>query len=144
MARANVFNEFHACPRYLQDSIKNEGDRVVNIFPIISLFGFFLTLKGSRPHSPCSDLAEFRTCSRCYECLYYLLQNLFEFGPPTAEIFMFESVNRRTDRLPSYKLICELLKKDAHVRCATAPSVSTFLPYCIGQSNNHKWFAFHE
>ena len=42
------------------------------IFPIISLWEFFLTLKGSLLHSPWSDLVEFRTRPKCYKYSCYL------------------------------------------------------------------------
>ena len=47
---------------------------------------------------------------------------------------MFESVNRRADRrrLDSHPISsCELIKKDKHVRCTTAPSFSTFCPTAL-------------
>ena len=54
------------------DSIKNKGARMVTKFPLISLWRFFQTLKGSLLCSPWSDLAEFRTRSRCNGCSCYL------------------------------------------------------------------------
>ena len=41
-------------------------------FSHISLWGFFQTLKGSQLHKPWSDLTEFRTRPRYYECSRYL------------------------------------------------------------------------
>ena len=54
------------------DRFKNEGVSFHKISPIISLWGFFQTLKGSLLHSPWSNLAEFRTRPRCYGCSRYL------------------------------------------------------------------------
>ena len=57
--------------KYEKNPIKNSGENVM-IFPIISLWGFFQTLKGSLLRSPWSDLAEFRTRPRSYGCSRYL------------------------------------------------------------------------
>ena len=50
---------------------KNEEDPI-KIFPIISLWEFFQTLKGSLLCSPWSNLAENRTHPRYYRCSGYL------------------------------------------------------------------------
>ena len=42
------------------------------VFPIISLWEFLLTLKGSYLCCPWSDLAEFRTHASSYVCHRYL------------------------------------------------------------------------
>ena len=54
------------------DSIKNEGARVVTTFSNICLWRFFQTLKGSLLCSPKSDLAEFPTRSRCNNLMFSL------------------------------------------------------------------------
>ena len=48
-----------AC-KYEKDQMKNSGENVMTSFsPIISLWDFFQTLKGSQLRSPWSDLTEF-------------------------------------------------------------------------------------
>ena len=46
--------------------------KVLECSPIISLWGFLQTLKGSKLRSPWSNLAEFRSRPRCYGCSRYL------------------------------------------------------------------------
>ena len=56
-----------------EDPSKSKGHQSGhNISPIISLWGFFLTLKASLPLSLLKDLAEFQTHPRFYGCPFNL------------------------------------------------------------------------
>ena len=128
------------------EPIKNEGARVVTtFFPIISLFGFFQTLKGSLLLSPIWP--NFELARDVMKLLVICKLQMVEFGLSAAEIFMFESVYRRTDRrrLDSHPISspCELLKRRT---CSlhNCSLILHFLRYCIDHSSDHKRFAFHE
>ena len=129
------------------ESIKNEGARVVTtFFPIISLLGFFQTLKGSLLLSPIWPNFEFAR-DEMKLLVICKLKKLVEFGLSAAEIFMFESVYRRTDRrrLDSAPISspCELLKRRT-CSLQNCSLILHFYRYCIDHSSNHKWFAFLE
>ena len=130
------------------ESVKNEGARVVTCFLIMyKSIGIFQTLKGSLLLSliwPNFELArdDLKLLVICK------LKKMVEFGLSAAEIFMFESVYRRTDRrqLDSHPISlppCELLKRRT---CSlhNCSLILHFLRYCIDHSSNHKWFSFHE
>ena len=65
-SKLSCMSSLPARMRMIYSKMKERGS------PIISLWGFFQTLKGSKLPSPWSDLTEFQTRPRCYECSRYL------------------------------------------------------------------------
>ena len=76
LAKFQTHPSSHVCHRSLQ--VWNGSDQEQprksgnTVFPIISIWGFFQTLKGSLLRSLWSDLAEFQTPPSSHACYHYL------------------------------------------------------------------------